>query len=192
MESAIAAFEKAHPEFSYVEEGAATAAMTPGADAGSPAEPKASTQDEPSEKPKLAGWLQEERDAAPAPEMPPPPAPAPFWVPRHAEPELTPIPFAADDSASRRASAEPMHDDDRTQQIPLAADYAALGRPGGMTDNHHDDDEDETSPPLRIAAEEHTAEIPIMAAGSLASAGPAAGMVPTGVRRPEEVRPVPP
>ncbi len=29
VESAIAAFEKAHPEFSYVEDGAATAAMTP-------------------------------------------------------------------------------------------------------------------------------------------------------------------
>jgi len=193
VESAIAAFEKAHPEFSYVEEGAATAAMTPGADGGSPSAPKASTQEEPSEKPKLAGWLQEERDAAPAPEMPPPPAPAPFWVPRQAEPELTPIPFAADDSASRRAPAEPMRaDDGPTQQIPLAADYAALGRPGGTMDSHRDDDDDETSPPLRVAAEEHTAEIPIMAVGSLASAAPAAGIVPTGVRRPEEVRPVPP
>ena len=40
VESAIAAFEKAHPEFSYVEDVAATAAMTPehGAEVGAPAD----------------------------------------------------------------------------------------------------------------------------------------------------------
>ncbi len=197
VESAIAAFEKAHPEFSYVEDGAATAAMTPGANGDSLPEKADAERDEPSAKPKLAGWLQEERDAAAAPEPPRAPAPAPFWVPRQAEPELTPIPFASDDSASRRAPAEPMRaDDGPTQQIPLAADYSALARSGGPSDR--DGDEDETSPPQRGAVEERTAEIPIMAAVSLAPPPPAPpppsdtpDPAPTGVRRPEEVRPVP-
>ncbi len=194
VESAIAAFEKAHPEFSYVEDGAATAAMTPGADGDSPPEKAAAKEDEPPAKPKLAGWLQDERDAAAAAEPPRAPAPAPFWVPRQAEPELTPIPFASDDSASsRRAPAEPMRaDDGPTQQIPLAADYAALGRPGGSSERNGDEDDD-TTPPYRDAVEEHTAEIPILSAASLAPApADTPAPIPTGVRRPEEVRPVPP
>jgi CheY-like chemotaxis protein len=197
VESAIAAFEKAHPEFSYVEEGAATAAMTPEETAGSLDEPDEATEKkkekEPA-RPRLAEWLQEDREAAAAPEIPPPPAPAPFWVPREAEPELAPIPFAADDSASRHAAAPMRADEGPTQQIPLAADYAALARSGGPVGNDSDEG-DETSPPVR-AAEEHTAEIPIMAAGSMtsAAAAPATGetaIAPTGVRRPEELRPVP-
>ena len=155
VESAIAAFEKAHPEFSYVEDGAATAAMTPengagAGDAGSSVPAPDEAKDGQPSRPKLADWLQEERDAAPAPQVPPP-APAPFWVPREAEPELAPIPFGADDSGSRRPSVEsvePMRsgfmraDEGPTQQIPLAADYAALGRPGGPL---RDRDEDETT-----------------------------------------------
>ncbi|MET0621220.1 MAG: response regulator [Thermoanaerobaculia bacterium] len=200
VESAIAAFEKAHPEFSYVEDGAATAAMTPenGAGAGDAASlvsaPDEAKDGQPS-RPKLAEWLQEERDAAPAPEVPPP-APAPFWVPREAEPELAPIPFGADDSGSRRPSVEsvePMRsgfmraDEGPTQQIPLAADYAALGRPGGPLRDRDEDEDDDTSP--RVPVEEHTAEIPIMAA---VPPPPAPSTPPmTGVRRPEEVRPVP-
>jgi CheY-like chemotaxis protein len=200
VESAIAAFEKAHPEFSYVEDVAATAAMTPehGAEVGAPADAGSTrgsgeaAEGQPS-RPKLAEWLQEERDAAPAPQLPPP-APAPFWVPRGAEPEIAPIPFGADDSGSRRPSVEsvePMRadfmraDEGPTQQIPLAADYAALGRPGGpLRDKDEDEDDgDDTSPSAPV--EEHTAEIPIMAAA------PPPPPTTTGVRRPEEVRPVP-
>jgi len=205
VESAIAAFEKAHPEFSYVEDGAATAAMTPEhgaeavarADAGSTHGSTSGLDEAPEgqpSRPKLADWLQEERDAAPAPEVPPP-APAPFWVPREAEPELAPIPFGADDSGSRRPSLESVEpvrgdfmraDEGPTQQIPLAADYAALGRPGGpLRDRDQDEDEegDDTSPSAPV--EEHTAEIPIMAVV------PPPSPATTGVRRPEEVRPVP-
>src|SRR6185369_1001798 len=120
-----------------VEDGAATAAMTPEhgaeavarADAGSTHGSGEAPEGQPS-RPKLADWLQEERDAAPAPVVPPP-APAPFWVPREAEPELAPIPFGADDSGSRRPSVESVEtvradfmraDEGPTQQIPLAAD----------------------------------------------------------------------
>ena len=208
VESAIAAFEKAHPEFSYVEDGAATAAMTPENGAGDGARADAGAMHAPDEatrgegqpsRPKLAEWLQEERDAAPAPEVPPP-APAPFWVPREAEPELAPIPFGADDSGSRRPSVESVEtvradfmraDEGPTQQIPLAADYAALGRPGGPLRDRDEDDDDDTSPPRPV--EEHTAEIPIMSAMSAVPAPPPAPSTPptTGVRRPEEVRPVP-
>jgi CheY-like chemotaxis protein len=184
VESAIAAFEKAHPEFSHLEEGATAAAMASAETAGSLDEAE---EAEP-EKPRIAEWLQEDRDAAPAPEPPPPPAPAPFWVPRQAEPELAPIPFAADDSASRRDHkvVEPMRaDEGPTEQIRLSADYVALGRPGVRPE------EDETSP-SRQPVEEHTAEIPIMAAmQASAMPEPPAPPAPTGVRRPEELRPVP-
>ena len=193
VESAIAAFEKAHPEFSYVEEGAAAAAMTP--ENGSGHETVSAGEgesDEPEEKPKLAAWLHEteheEPEAAHVPERRPEPAPAPFWVPRQAEPELSPIPFAADDSASRRPEpAPPMRaDEGPTQQIPLSADSVSFGRPGAEADED-DDEDDDTSPPVRMAVEEHTAEIPIVAAAEPELVPP----VQTGVRRPEEVRPVP-
>jgi CheY-like chemotaxis protein len=187
VESAIAAFEKAHPEFSYVEEGAATAALTPDEDGGSAIEPPAAPPEPETAQPKLAGWLKEEPEAAIA-EAPRAPAPAPFWVPRQAEPELAPIPFAADDSATRRPpTPEPLRaDEGPTQQIPLAADYAALARSDASADRITD----ETERPRRVEAEEHTAEIPILAASPLAASP--VGSVPTGVRRPEEVRPVPP
>jgi CheY-like chemotaxis protein len=187
VESAIAAFEKAHPEFSYVEEGATTAAMATEETAGSLDD--ADDADEPEEpaKPKLADWFQKDRDtaASAASEPPPPPAPAPFWVPRQAEPELAPIPFAADDSGTRRP--EPVRaDEGPTEQIRLSADFASLGRPGVPSAVNADDDE--TAPPSQ-PAEEHTAEIPIMAATEPAE--PAAPAAQSGVRRPEELRPVP-
>jgi CheY-like chemotaxis protein len=181
VESAIAAFEKAHPEFSYVEEGAAAAAMTPGDNAGAAPEEKKEPE---SERQKLAGWLHEEPEPAPVSVPAPPPAPAPFWVPRQPEPELAPIPFAADDSASRRAESEPAPvraDEAPTQQIPLSADFAALAptEPSGA-----DRETDETPPP----AEEHTAEIPVQPLGLFAE--PQATQE-SGVRRPEESAPVP-
>ncbi len=181
VESAIAAFEKAHPEFAYVEEGAASAA---GEDGGSPPEepeePEAARQ-------KLAGWLHEESEPEPGqagmPPAPPPPAPAPFWVPRQPEPELSPIPFAADDSASRREEPEPVRADEApTQQIRLSAAFAALARPE-RPPSDADRDTDETSPP----AEERTAEIAVQPPGG--SAAPEAAA--SGVRRPEGPTPVP-
>ena len=136
-------------------------------------------------RPQLAGWLQEERAAAAAEPLPPP-APAPFWVPRQPEPELAPIPFAADDSGTRRP--EPMRaDEGPTEQIRLSADFAALAHAGATSDLDADD-RDETSPPRPV--EEHTAEIPVMAAA--ASPEPAEPASIAGVRRPEEHRPVPP
>jgi hypothetical protein len=67
--------------------------------------------------------------------MPSPlPAPAPFWVPREPEPDLQPIPFASDDSASRHAPPPMRADEAPTQQIPLAAEYAAFGRPSSAPD----------------------------------------------------------
>ena len=192
VESAIAAFEKAHPEFSYVEEGAAAAAMTP--DNGSSPEAAIDSEShETEERPKLAAWLHEseheEPEAAQVPERRPEPAPAPFWVPRQAEPELAPIPFAADDSANRRPASQPeappmRADEGPTQQIPLSADYVSFGRPGSPSE---DEEGDDTAPPVRTGVEEHTAEIPI--AAGLQASEPAP--VQTGVRRPEEVRPVP-
>jgi CheY-like chemotaxis protein len=187
VESAIAAFEKAHPEFSYVEEGATSAAMA--TETAGSLDERDEPEPEPA-RPRLAEWLQEGREAASTSEPPPPPAPAPFWVPRQAEPELAPIPFASDDSASRRpeAKAEAMRaDDGPTEQIRLSADFAAL-RPsdgGSRTDSA----DDETAPPRQV--EERTAEIPIMAATQAVALPEPAGPGPSGVRRPEEERPVP-
>jgi CheY-like chemotaxis protein len=188
VESAIAAFEKAHPEFSYTEEGATEAAMAAGETAGSLSDPDPDPEEDEPARPKLAEWLQEGREPAAAAAEPPQlpaPAPAPFWVPRQAEPELTPIPFAADDSMSRQApkAAPARADEAPTEQIRLSADYVSFARPGGES---ADAAEDETAPPP--SAEEHTAEIPIMSA-----AGPAnPSAVSAGIRRPEEARPVPP
>lgn len=161
VESAIAAFEKAHPEFAYAEEGGA-AAVAP----EERVEPDEEEEEESSSsREKLAGWLRDEPERPPVqPPVFPPPAPAPFWVPREPEPDLTPIPFAADDSGSRRPSPSgdtappeppPMRADEApTQQIPLAAAYAALGRPSGTSDG--DRITDETRPP---STEERTAEL---------------------------------
>ncbi|MFY9550115.1 MAG: response regulator, partial [Thermoanaerobaculia bacterium] len=81
VESAIAAFEKAHPEYAYVEEGAADSAMNPGSSDGDDDEREAPGQP-------LSDWMHEEPQRASVP--PPPPAPAPYWVPREPEPELQP------------------------------------------------------------------------------------------------------
>jgi hypothetical protein len=82
----------------------------------------------------LAGWLSEEAEHPPV-APPPQRAPAPFWVPREPEPELQPIPFASDDSASRHAPPPSMRADEApTQQIPLGAEYAAFGRPSAAPD----------------------------------------------------------
>lgn len=172
VESAIAAFEKAHPEFTYAEEG--------------PAETRAMPREEEDEGPEeshaaesSAGWITEETEPA-AP--PPPPAPAPFWVPREPEPDVAPIPFGADDSASRHTEPSPSPaafgappeppppaieppppppaaeawraDEAPTQQIPLAAEYAALSR---RSDAPADRDTDPTAP-RRPASEDLPAE----------------------------------
>ena len=125
VESAIAAFEKAHPEFEYGEAtGERPASMAGDVDSAPEESQPAGT---------AAAGPHEEREAA-APPMPP--APAPFWVPRAPEPELAPIPFGADDSGVRPpaepAPSDPVAtmraDEAPTQQIPLAAEFAALGR----------------------------------------------------------------
>ncbi len=191
VESAIAAFEKAHPEFSFVEENAATAAMVPGGSDG----------DEPAREPRIAdatpaddrGWLHdtaeaEEPAASSAAAAPPPPAPAPFWVPRQPEPELAPIPFAADDSASHRkaeSAPEPARaDDGPTQAIRLSADYVSF-RAAELAPVPPIEAGDESIP----EADEHTAEIPILASG--AAAPPAAGPLAASAAA-EEPTTVPP
>ncbi len=155
VESAIAAFEKAHPEFEY---GEATAPGSVPGDVEPGPEP-----DVPSEPPPAAEWLHEEREAAPPPASP---APAPFWVPRAPEPELAPIPFGADDSGvGRPTEAEVLRADEApTQQIPLAAEYAALGR---TTDSPADRETDPTAP---RAPEERTAEIELSETRSILTA----------------------
>ena len=174
VESAIVAFEKAHPEFEYGEEAGSGPASVPGDVEPGPEE------SQPANAP-AAGWLHEEREVAATPT---PPAPAPFWVPRAQEPELAPIPFGADDSDARRpiepapsgftppvGSAPTMRADEApTQQIPLAAEFAALGR---LTDVPADRDTDPTAP---RAPEERTAKIAISESRALfaAPAEPAA------------------
>ena len=182
VESAIAAFEQAHPEFSHVEEGEAEAAMTPDSSGGNGADDdedtasgiangswagaSAASAASPSRE-GLAEWLRDEGPSSEA--AAPPPAPAPFWVPREPEPDLQPIPFASDDSAARRPAAEAAQtmraDEAPTQQIPLAADYASLARRPA-----EDDEEGEETPPEPLhfpSAEERTAEIPVAAARAL-------------------------
>jgi len=187
VESAIAAFEKAHPEFSFVEDAAATAAMVPGGEEtrGAPRDGENSGATPSDDR----GWLRDTGEAetlasSSASAVPPPPAPAPFWVPRQPEPELAPIPFAADDSASHREaeSAPERADDGPTQAIRLSADYASFRREdsppassGRITDK--------TAP----AVEEHTEEIPIVKSGVFPAppggplAAPAAAEPPASV-----------
>jgi CheY-like chemotaxis protein len=165
VESAIAAFEKAHPEFSHAEDNPTEAAME--------VEPGESTAVEPPEDHRdveggaaLAGWLRQDAEAAPQEaESEPTPAPAPFWVPREPEPELQPIPFAGDDSSPRHSTmpaAAMRADEAPTQQIPLSADYASLGRPGAASVADADRDTDKTR-----------RETPAAEAPSLAAAAPA-------------------
>jgi len=186
VESAIAAFEKAHPDFTHVEEGEAESVMAPepggnngtGEDSETGGWADTAETDVASSRQGLAEWLRDENPGQPA--ATPPPAPAPFWVPREPEPELQPIPFAADDSAARRPvpPPEPVRaDEGPTQQIPLAADYVALGL------DRPEDERDEPPPPLQFpSAEERTAEIPVAEARALfetpaAPAPPSAAVV---------------
>ena len=145
VESAIAAFERAHPEFSHAEESATAAAMDLGE---STAVEPPHGHDEPAEgEQPLAGWLRQ--DAEPASSEPPPsPAPAPYWVPRGPEPELQPIPFAGDDSSPRHSTAPALRADEApTQQIPLSADFASLARPSEKVADA-DRDTDKTPRPV--------------------------------------------
>ncbi len=190
VESAIAAFEKAHPEYSYAEDGAPPPERLPG-----DVEP-ASEESRAPETP-AAGWLREEPETA----APPPPAPAPFWVPREPEPDVAPIPFGADDSASRRPTgpvqvaptpAEPgplRADEAPTQQIPLAAEFAALSR---STEAPPERDTDPAAP--RRPPEERTAEIAIVRQGGASAGEPEAAGSATAAdstRREESSSPVP-
>lgn len=126
VESAIAAFEKAHPEFSHAEETVTAEAMEIGE---STAVEPPEGHDEPSEGGQaLAGWLRQDPEPATT-QSSPMPAPAPFWVPREPEPELQPIPFAGDDSSPRHSTVPSIRADEApTQQIPLSADFASLSR----------------------------------------------------------------
>ncbi|MEP6993198.1 MAG: response regulator, partial [Acidobacteriota bacterium] len=147
VETAIAAFEKAHPEFTHADDDATAAALEETV-AVSPPRNEDSLQG----RQGLAGWLREE------PERPPsaPPqqlVPTPFWVPREPEPDLQPIPFGGDDSGSRHSTAAtPVRADEApTQQIPLAAEFASLSRRLAV-DADRDTDETRADVPLSPAA----------------------------------------
>lgn len=177
VESAIAAFEKAHPEFAYVEDGASTRAMTPDADVPEAEETQAVRPETADDAPADRGWLSDAADAdAPSASVvpPPPAAPAPFWVPRQPEPELAPIPFAGDDSANRRTQPEPQAstraDEGPTQQIRLSADFASLQRDSEGLDLGEDTDRRPALPIEAPAPQERTAEIPLPPLAALASA----------------------
>jgi CheY-like chemotaxis protein len=162
VESAIAAFEKAHPEFEPAEEDATSAAMVPEEGPGVEEETVSASEEveeETAESPLAADWIREEPEAPLASEFrPPATAPAPFWVPREPEPDVQPIPFAADDSASRRSEPQPTRaDEGPTQQIPLSHDFASFSAPEGSTGSPREEDETAPGP----APEERTAEISI-------------------------------
>ncbi len=147
VESAIAAFEEAHPEFSHAEDNATEAAM----ELGESTAVNPPHDDEPTEgRQALAGWLRQDAEPGSA-EPAPTPAPAPFWVPREPEPELQPIPFAGDDSSPRHSTIPSTlrADEAPTQQIPLSAEYASLSR-GPIADA--DRDTDKTPKPVPAAA----------------------------------------
>ncbi len=216
VESAIAAFEKAHPEFAYVEDANATAAMTPGDNGSAPskkAEAQGDTDEDKNEK--EVDDAQGREPAGPSSPAGSPRTEIPRWpsprrrrlrlrrLRRHSgcRGSLRPNPSRssrrsrsrADDSASRRTQPEPMRaDEGPTQQIPLAAEYASLARGGAGASGSADRVTDETDLPHEIGAEEHTAEIPIMR-GPLApdSASSGAGTGTGTVRRPEDATPVP-
>ncbi len=168
VESAISAFERAHPEFSFVEDATAEAAMVPGGSKATEDGPASEAADAAASDDR--GWLQDaaegEEAASSSPAAPPQPAPAPFWVPREPDPELAPIPFAADDSASQRKAetAPERADEGPTQAIRLSADYVSLSREESLP--ARDDRSTEERAPDR---EEHTEEIPIVKADDLAS-----------------------
>jgi CheY-like chemotaxis protein len=164
VESAIKAFEKAHPEYSYAEDDTPSPASAPGDAASEPERPHAA------ETP-AAGWLGDELEPAPEP-----PA-ARFWVPRAPEPDVAPIPFSADESASRRRADAPAPgepetmraDEAPTQQIPLSAEFASLSRSTGDSPER---DTDPTAP--RRAPDEQTAEIAVVRDGGVGAGSPPA------------------
>ena len=189
VESAIAAFEKAHPEFTYAEDGHSEADMVPG-DAAE------AVEDSHAVETSATGWLSEEPELAPAP--PPPVAPAPFWVPREPEPDVAPIPYGAEDTHPERSTSpapeeretESLRADEApTQQIPLAAEYAALGR--RRDDGAPERDTDPTQPRRPTheerAAEDRTDEIPVTR-----DVAPAAPAAPAAEVAPAEPSAVPP
>jgi len=137
VESAIAAFEKAHPEFSHTDESATAAAMA----LEKTISAKPAPEPPGDSRPALAGWLREEPERPAAAPPPSVPTPAPFWVPREPEPDLQPIPFGGDDTNPRLSTAQtPMRADEApTQQIPLAAEYASLSR-ASVSDADRDTD----------------------------------------------------
>jgi CheY-like chemotaxis protein len=154
VESAIAAFERAHPEFSHAEESATAAAMDLGESTA--VEPPHDHEANPEGGAALAGWLRQDAEAAA--EEPPPAAPAPFWVPREPEPELQPIPFAGDDSSPRHSTAPALRADEApTQQIPLSADFASLARSSAPVADA-DRDTDKTPRPVPEPAPASAAE----------------------------------
>src|SRR5262245_11596664 len=175
VESAIAAFEKAHPEFAYVEDGAAEAAMNPGHDE----DHTAGEAESPSQP--LAEWMPAEPARPTAPSVTPP-VPAPFWVPREPEPELAPIPFAHDDSTNRRRAQAPAPiraDEESTAQIPLAAEFASVNsRETNMRERDRDRITDETP------VEERTAEIHVAPAPVPEEAAPAPAPAPPAEEAP--------
>jgi CheY-like chemotaxis protein len=204
VESAIAAFEKAHPEFSSAEEDARDTGF------GGREESEAGEVEliEASQAP-LETWLHDEPEALSVrPEAIAPP-PAPFWVPREPEPEVQPIPFSAEDSGSGRISPEPLHaepepvraepeplraepeplraDEAPTQQIPLSHDYVSM--------LHRSPDESPSeldgglSAPTASELDERTAEIPIGEYRPIPEA-PSAEAAPSPAAAPEEPAPV--
>jgi CheY-like chemotaxis protein len=165
VESAIAAFEKAHPELEPAEEDATSGAMAPEQareteeDAVSAIDDADETADEMAEEtPSTADWIREEPEPPLASEFrPPAAAPAPFWVPREPEPDVQPIPFGADDSASRHSEAEPARaEEESTPQAASSQDFASWSAPEGAAERPPRPEE-ERGP----AEEERTAEISI-------------------------------
>jgi CheY-like chemotaxis protein len=165
VDSAIAAFEKAHPEVESAEEDATSAAMAPEeardteeADLAGIGDADETEDEMADEVSSTADWIREEPEPPLASEFQPPAAaPAPFWVPREPEPEVQPIPFAADDSASRRPEVEAARADEApTGQVALSHDFAPWKAP-----------ETPAEPPAgeegggERAEEERTAEISI-------------------------------
>ena len=186
VESAIAAFEKAHPEFEHAEESVSSAALALDAEESGSSRIEPHGDEDEDSPPALAGWLREEPER-PAAEPPPRPAPAPFWVPREPEPELQPIPFAADDSASRHStSPTPVRADEApTQQIPLAAEFASMAHPA-VSDSERDTDKTSRAIPV-VDAEAEVQPEPAAARADVAEDRPAGQTVAAAAPVPREI-----
>ena len=181
VESAIAAFEKAHPEFSYVEDGAAAAAMTPGNGQEAPRSGREKRRSEPEGQHGTAGSARRRR---PSPQL----LPSLRRRPRRrlsgcrGSPSRSWRRFPSRrDDLGRSAATQPeptRADEAPTQQIRLSARVrrAPARGPFAVQRGPHSD---ETAP----AAEEHTAEIPIVSSGPLAAPPPGPSEAPAGRRR---------